>query len=168
MNKAGEVFFANVVTFNMDEYLGLPREHDQPYWYFMHDNFFDHLVSMKPENINILNGMMDDPEAECAAYKARIASRGDIDLLMGGIGVDGHLAFNEPFTSLSSRTGVHVLTSDTCIVNGRFFDNDPEKVPAKALSVGIAIGKGSKEVFILINSYYKTRTLATSVEDGAR
>ena len=68
MNQAGELSFANVVTFNMDEYLGLPREHDQSYWYFMHDNFFDHLVDMKPEIINILNGMTDDPEKECAEY----------------------------------------------------------------------------------------------------
>ena len=111
-NKAGEVSFANVVTFNMDEYLGLPREHDQSYWYFMHDNFFDHLVDMKPENINILNGMTDDPEGECARYEEKIASYGGIDLFMGGIGVDGHLAFNEPFTSLSSRTGVRDLTTD--------------------------------------------------------
>ena len=86
-NKAGEVSFANVVTFNMDEYLGLPREHDQSYWYFMHDNFFDHLVDMKPENINILNGMTDDPEGECARYEEKIASYGGIDLFMGGIGV---------------------------------------------------------------------------------
>ena len=76
MNKAGEVSFANVVTFNMDEYLGLPHEHDQSYWYFMHDNFFDHLVDMKPENINILNGMTDDPEGECARYEEKIASYG--------------------------------------------------------------------------------------------
>ena len=93
-NKAGEVSFRNVVTFNMDEYLGLPREHDQSYWYFMHDNFFDHLVDMKPENINILNGMTDDPEGECARYEEKIASYGGIDLFMGGIGVDGHIAFN--------------------------------------------------------------------------
>ena len=103
MNKAGELSFANVVTFNMDEYLGLPHEHDQSYWYFMHDTFFDHLVDMKPENINILNGMTDDPEGECARYEEKIASYGGIDLFMGGIGVDGHLAFNEPFTSLHRR-----------------------------------------------------------------
>ena len=125
-NKAGEVSFANVVTFNMDEYLGLPREHDQSYWYFMHDNLFNHLVDMKPENINILNGMTDDPEGECARYEAKIASYGGIDLFMGGIGVDGHLAFNEPYTSLNSRTGVRDLTTDTRIVNSRFFGNDPE------------------------------------------
>ena len=166
MNHAGEVSFKNVVTFNMDEYLGLPREHDQSYWYFMHDNFFNHLVDMKPENINILNGMAEDPEAECARYEAKIASYGGIDLFMGGIGVDGHLAFNEPFTSLTSRTGVRVLTTDTRIVNGRFFGNDPEKVPAKALSVGIATVTDSKEVLILINGHNKARALAASVEGG--
>lgn len=64
MNQAGELSFSNVVTFNMDEYLGLPHEHDQSYWYFMHDNFFNHLVDMKTENINILNGMTDDPDGE--------------------------------------------------------------------------------------------------------
>ena len=166
MNKAGEVSFANVVTFNMDEYLGLPREHDQSYWYFMHDNLFDHLVDMKPENINILNGMTDDPEAECAAYEAKIASYGGIDLFMGGIGVDGHLAFNEPFTSLSSRTGVRALTTDTRIVNSRFFGNDPEKVPAYALSVGIGTVTDSKEVLVLINGHNKARALAATVQGG--
>ena len=73
MNQAGELSFANVVTFNMDEYVGLPHEHDQSYWYFMHDNLFDHLTDMKPENINILNGMAEDPEAECARYEEKIA-----------------------------------------------------------------------------------------------
>ena len=164
MNQAGELSFANVVTFNMDEYVGLPREHDQSYWYFMHDNLFDHLVDMKPENINILNGMAEDPEAECARYEAKIASYGGIDLFMGGIGVDGHLAFNEPYTSLTSRTGVRALTSDTRIVNSRFFGNDPEAVPKYALSVGIGTVTDSREVLILINGHNKARALARSVE----
>ncbi|MER2027502.1 MAG: 6-phosphogluconolactonase, partial [Lachnospiraceae bacterium] len=86
MNKAGEVTFRNVVTFNMDEYLGLPREHDQSYWYFMWSNFFDH-IDIPKENVNILDGMAADPEAECAAYEAKIASLGGIDLFLGGIGV---------------------------------------------------------------------------------
>ncbi|MCF0115703.1 MAG: glucosamine-6-phosphate deaminase [Erysipelotrichaceae bacterium] len=162
-NQAGEVSFKNVVTFNMDEYLGLPHEHDQSYWYFMHDNFFDH-IEIPAENINILNGMTDDPEAECAAYEAKIASYGGIDLFMGGIGVDGHLAFNEPFTSLTSRTGVRDLTTDTRIVNSRFFDNDPEKVPAQALSVGIGTVTDSKEVLVLISGHNKARALAATVE----
>ena len=146
-NQAGELSFANVVTFNMDEYVGLDHDHDQSYWYFMHDNFFDHLVDMKPENINILNGMAEDPEAECAAYEEKIASYGGIDLFMGGIGVDGHIA-------------------DTRIVNSRFFGNDPEQVPAYALSVGVGTVTDSKEVLILINGHNKARALAHTVEGG--
>ena len=118
-NQAGELSFANVVTFNMDEYVGLDHDHDQSYWYFMHDNFFNHLVDMKPENINILNGMAEDLEEECRRYEEKIASYGGIDLFMGGIGVDGHIAFNEPYTSLASRTGLRKLTTDTRIVNSR-------------------------------------------------
>ncbi len=163
-NQAGELSFANVITFNMDEYLGLPREHDQSYWYFMHDNFFNHLVDMKPENINILNGMTDDPEKECADYEAKIAACGGIDLFMGGIGVDGHIAFNEPFTSLNSRTGVRDLTTDTRIVNSRFFGNDPEAVPSQALSVGVGTVFDSREVLVLINGHNKARALAATVE----
>ena len=163
-NQAGELSFANVVTFNMDEYLGLPPEHDQSYWYFMHDNFFDHLTDMKPENINILNGLTDDPEAEGRRYEEKIASYGGIDLFMGGIGVDGHIAFNEPYTSLTSRTGLRTLTSDTRIVNSRFFDNDPEKVPTHALSVGVGTVCDSKEVMILINGHNKARALAKTVQ----
>ena len=155
--------FANVVTFNMDEYLGLPREHDRSFWYFMHDTFFDH-VDIPAENINMLDGMTGDPEGECARYEAKIAACGGIDLCMGGIGVDGHLAFNEPFTSLTSRTGVRDLTTDTRIANSRFFGNDPEKVPAQALSVGIGTVTDSKEVLILISGHNKARALAATVE----
>lgn len=165
MNKAGEVSFKNVVTFNMDEYLGLPKTHDQSYWYFMWSNFFDH-IDIPKENVNILNGMTDDPEAECINYEKKIASYGGIDLFLGGIGVDGHIAFNEPFTSLSSRTGVRTLTTDTKIVNSRFFGNDPSKVPSYALSVGVGTVTDAKEVLILINGHNKARALAHTVEGG--
>ena len=164
-NKAGKVSFKNVVTFNMDEYVGLPREHDQSYWYFMHDNLFDH-IDIPAENVNILNGMAEDLEAECAAYEEKIASYGGIDLFMGGIGVDGHLAFNEPYTSLTSRTGVRDLTSDTIIVNSRFFDHDPSKVPTRALSVGIGTVTDAKQVLVLISGHNKARALAATVEGG--
>ena len=100
MNKKGEVTFKNVVTFNMDEYVGLPREHDQSYWYFMHDNFFDH-IDIPSENINILDGMAEDLEAECARYEEKIASYGGIDLFMGGSGVDGHIAFNAALNTVT-------------------------------------------------------------------
>lgn len=164
-NKEGRVSFQNVVTFNMDEYLGLPREHDQSYWYFMHDNFFNH-IEIPAENINILNGMTDDPEGECRRYEEKIASYGGIDLFMGGAGVDGHIAFNEPYTSLNSRTGIRDLTEDTRIVNSRFFENDPDKVPTQALSVGVGTVTDSKEVMILISGHNKARALAHCVEGG--
>jgi glucosamine-6-phosphate deaminase len=161
--KAGELSFKNVVTFNMDEYLGLPREHDQSYWYFMHYYLFDH-VDIPAENVNILNGMCEDPEEECAQYEAKIAAIGGIDLFLGGIGQDGHIAFNEPYTSLTSRTGVRVLTTDTRIVNSRFFDNDVNKTPEKALSVGVATVTDAREVLLVINGHNKAAALAATVE----
>ena len=165
MCAAGEVSFKNVITFNMDEYVGLPEEHPESYHSFMHKNLFDH-IDIPKENVHILNGMAEDPEAECAAYEACIASFGGIDLFLGGIGVDGHIAFNEPFTSLASRTGVRSLTTDTRIVNSRFFGGDPEKVPAKALSVGVGTVTDSREVMILISGHNKARALAATVEGG--
>lgn len=164
-NKAGKVTFKNVVTFNMDEYVGLPREHHESYWFFMHDNLFDH-IDIPAENVNILNGMADDLEAECARYEAKIASLGGIDLFLGGSGVDGHIAFNEPFTSLNSRTGIRDLTEDTKIANSRFFDNDPAKVPSRALSVGVGTVTDSREVLLLINGHNKARALKECVEGG--
>ena len=165
MNKAGKVTFKNVVTFNMDEYVGLPRDHEQSYWYFMWSNFFDH-IDIPKENVNILNGMAENLDAECRRYEEKIKSYGGIDLFMGVIGVDGHLAFNEPYTSLTSRTGLRNLTTDTRIVNSRFFGNDPEAVPAQALSVGIGTVTDSKEVLVLINGHNKARALAATVEGG--
>ncbi len=165
MNKEGKLSFKNVVTFNMDEYVGLPKEHDQSYWYFMHDNFFDH-IDIPAENINILDGMTSDPEEECRRYEEKIKSYGGIDLFMGGCGVDGHIAFNEPYTSLTSRTGLRTLTEDTLIVNSRFFENDPEKVPKQALSVGVGTVCDAKQVLLLINGHNKARALHHCVEGG--
>ena len=165
MNKAGKVTFKNVVTFNMDEYVGLPREHDQSYWYFMHENFFDH-IDIPAENINILDGMTENPEEECRKYEEKIAAFGGIDLFLGGCGVDGHIAFNEPFTSLVSRTGVRALTEDTRIVNSRFFGNDMNKVPKTALSVGVGTVCDAKQVLILINGHNKARALHHCLEGG--
>ena len=163
--KAGKISFRNVVTFNMDEYVGLPREHHESYWFFMHDNLFNH-IDIPAENINILNGMAPDLEAECAGYEKRIAAAGGIDLFLGGSGVDGHIAFNEPFTSLNSRTGVRDLTEDTRIVNSRFFGNDPSQVPAQALSVGVGTVTDSREVLLLISGHNKARALKECVEGG--
>ena len=163
MNKAEEVSFKNVITFNMDEYVGLPETHPESYHSFMARNFFDH-VDVPKENINILNGNAPDLEAECASYEARIEAAGGIDLFMGGVGEDGHLAFNEPFSSLVSRTRVKTLTYDTILVNSRFFDNDITKVPKLALTVGVGTVMSSKEVLVLAFGHKKARALQQAVE----
>ena len=112
MHKAGQVSFKHVVTFNMDEYVGLPKEHPESYYSFMHRNFFDH-VDIPAENINLLNGNAPDIDAECRQYEEKIRSYGKIHLFMGGVGNDGHIAFNEPASSLASRTRIKTLTHDT-------------------------------------------------------
>ena len=137
MYKAGEVSFKNVITFNMDEYVGLPESHPESYHSFMYKNLFDH-IDIPKENIHILNGNAPDLDKECEEYELAILDAGGIDLFLGGVGEDGHLAFNEPFSSLNSRTRVMTLTQDTLEVNARFFDNDPDKVPKQAMSVGIS------------------------------
>lgn len=133
LNKQGKVSFQNVVTFNMDEYVGLPEDHPESYHTFMWKNFFNH-IDIKKENVHILNGNAEDLEAECANYEKQIAEIGGIDLFMGGIGPDGHIAFNEPGSSLSSRTRIKTLTTDTIIANSRFFDNDVNKVPKNCVN----------------------------------
>ena len=165
LHKQGKVSFANVVTFNMDEYVGLPEDHPQSYHYFMWDNLFRH-VDIKKENVNILDGTAKDLEAECASYEKKIKSRGGIDFFLGGIGADGHIAFNEPCSSLASRTRVKTLTEDTRIVNSRFFDNDPERVPKLALTVGVATVMDAREVLIIVTGHGKARALMEAVEHG--
>ena len=160
LNKKGVVSFEHVVTFNMDEYVGLPESHPESYHSFMHNNFFNH-IDIRKENIHILNGNAEDLEAECANYEKQIESFGGIDLFLGGIGPDGHIAFNEPGSSLTSRTRVKTLTTDTIIANSRFFENDVNKVPKTALTVMAA-----KEVLILCNGHNKARALQHAVEGG--
>ncbi|MDR1763883.1 MAG: glucosamine-6-phosphate deaminase [Dysgonamonadaceae bacterium] len=163
LNRAGKVSFRNVVTFNMDEYVGLPEDHPESYHSFMWNNFFKH-IDIQPENVNILNGNAPDLEAECAAYEAKIQARGGIDLFIGGTGADGHIAFNEPGSSLNSLTRVKTLTTDTIIANSRFFDNDVDKVPKTALTVGVGTVMYARQVLLLVNGHAKARALAQAVE----
>lgn len=163
--KDGKVSFKNVITFNMDEYVGLEETHPQSYHYFMWENFFKH-IDIKKENVHILNGMAANPEEECRKYEEDIKKAGGIDLFLGGVGVDGHIAFNEPGSSLASRTRIKTLTRDTIIVNSRFFDDDPEKVPTQALTVGVGTVMDSREVVILITGHSKARALAHCIEGG--
>jgi glucosamine-6-phosphate deaminase len=163
--QEGRVSFRNVLTFNMDEYVGLPEEHPESYHSFMHRNFFDH-IDCPAENIHILNGNATDLEAECAHYEQMISEAGGIDLFIGGIGPDGHIAFNEPGSSLTSRTRVKTLTRDTIIANARFFDGDTSKVPTHALTVGVGTVMDAREVLILVNGHNKARALQAAVEGG--
>lgn len=160
----GRVSFQNVITFNMDEYVGLPVEHPESYHSFMWNNFFSH-IDIKKENVNILNGNADDLVAECERYEAKIKACGGIDLFLGGIGPDGHIAFNEPASSLSSRTRQKTLTTDTIIANSRFFDNDVNKVPKTALTVGVGTVLDAKEVLIMVNGHNKAAALRHAVEE---
>ena len=161
--KEGRVSFKNVVTFNMDEYCGLPESHPESYHSFMANNLFNHIDCPK-ENIHILNGNAENLDEECARYEELIRQAGGVDLFLGGTGPDGHIAFNEPCSSLSSRTRIKTLTSDTIIANSRFFDNDVNKVPKNALTVGVGTVLDAREVLILVNGHNKARALQAAVE----
>lgn len=163
--KQGKVSFKNVVTFNMDEYVGIPENHPQSYHTFMHTNFFDH-IDIKPSNIHILNGNASHLEAECEAYEQAIKEVGGIQLFLGGVGPDGHIAFNEPGSSMASRTRIKTLTTDTLLANARFFDYNMDNVPKTALTVGVGTVMDAKEVLILVNGHNKARALHHAIEGG--
>ena len=161
--KAGRVSFKNVITFNMDEYLGLPREHEQSYWRFMHDNLFDH-IDIRAENVNILNGMAPDPAAECARYEAKIAACGGIDLFMGGSGVDGHIAFNEAADVLHATAHIEQLTESTINANARFFEKK-EDVPTTAITMGMGDILAAKCVVLIATGLAKTSAIKGLIMD---
>lgn len=159
----GYVSFQNVITFNMDEYVGLLPENENSYSYFMHEHFFK-FIDIKSENINLLDGMTADIRKECERYEEKIVSCGGIDLFVGGVGIDGHIAFNEPGSSLKSRTRDKELLEATRIANARFFDNDIDKVPKLALTVGIATITDAKSVLIISDGKQKARAIQHAIE----
>jgi len=165
LHKTGVVSFKNVVTFNMDEYVNLPEDHPESYHSFMNKYLFSH-IDIQKDNINILNGNAKDLEAECASYEEKIKKAGGVKLFVGGIGADGHIAFNEPGSSLSSRTRIKTLTYDTIVANSRFFDGDINKVPKTALTVGVGTVLDAKEVLIIVNGHNKARALRHAIEEG--
>ena len=161
----GKVSFSQVITFNMDEYLGLPADHPQTYKRFMNDNLFS-AVDIPPENTHILDGMTQDGEKECRVYEEAIKAAGGVELFLGGIGNNGHIAFNEPGSSFNSRTRIMTITTETRAVNARFFDGDIDKVPTKALTVGIGTVMEAREVLIIVSGRQKARALQAAVEGG--
>lgn len=163
--EAGEVSFRDVVTFNMDEYVGLPENHEQSYRRYMFGTFFDH-VDIRPENINLLDGNAEDLDAECAAYEQKIEACGGVDIFVGGVGTDGHIAFNEPGSSLSSRTRIKTLNVETRLANSRFFGGNIDDVPRYALTVGVGTLLDSREFIVLASGLSKALAVYYAVEGG--
>ncbi len=161
-HKARGLDFSKITTFNLDEYIGLPPTHDQSYHYFMWKNLFSH-INVTPAHVHIPQGMTDDVEAFCAWYEDRIAQAGGLDLQILGIGANGHIAFNEPGSSLGSRTRIKTLTQKTIKDNARFFD-DPADVPQHAITMGIGTIMDAKKVLLIGNGSGKADAIKATLE----
>lgn len=162
MHKAGELDFSKVVTFNLDEYVGLPSTHDQSYHYFMHDNLFNH-INISPTNVHVPSGVVKDFGLYCQWYEDEIAKVGGVDLQVLGIGSDGHIGFNEPGSSLASRTSIVTLTAETIDDNSRFFESKDD-VPRFAITMGVGTIMEAKHCLLVANGAKKADPVATLVE----
>jgi glucosamine-6-phosphate deaminase len=162
MHKEEGLSFAKVTTFNLDEYVGLPRTHPQSYYYFMWENLFKH-IDIDPRYIHVPDGMATDVEAHCEWYDNEIQRWGGVDLQILGIGANGHIAFNEPGSSLGSRTRIKTLTEQTIQDNARFF-NTMDEVPRLAITMGIGTIMEAKEVILLANKSNKADAIKAAVE----
>ncbi|MDY7009193.1 MAG: glucosamine-6-phosphate deaminase [Planctomycetota bacterium] len=154
--------FSHVTTFNLDEYVGLSHDHPQSYYYFMWENLFKH-INIPKENIHVPSGTANNYEAFCMWYEDRIEECGGIDLQILGIGSDGHIAFNEPSSSLSSRTRLKTLTRQTIDDNARFFDNR-EEVPIYSITMGVGTIMEAERLLLLANGEGKADAVAAAVE----
>ena len=162
--KAKKISFKSVKSWNLDEYWGLPGTHDQSYRYFMDKNLFDHIDIVK-KNTHVLNGLAKDWKKEVKAYEAAIKKAGGIDLQVLGIGSDGHIAFNEPGSSLASRTRLVSLTPQTIKDNARFFKKAAD-VPKYALSMGVGTIMESRTIVLLAFGANKADAVKGAVEGG--
>jgi glucosamine-6-phosphate deaminase len=151
-----------VTTFNLDEYVGLPKEHEQSYHNFMWENLFRH-VNISPKNVHIPDGMSKNIEKHCEQYEKRIRAAGGIDLQVLGIGTDGHIGFNEPTSSFASRTRIKTLTRQTHKDNARFFGS-ADKVPYHVITMGLGTIMEAKQCLLLAFGAKKARAIATAVE----
>src|SRR5690242_5073002 len=162
LHKQEQLDFSRVTTFNLDEYVGLPMNHPQSYHYFMHEHFFRH-VNIQPQNINIPSGTTSNYHAFCQWYEARIAECGGIDLQILGIGSDGHIAFNEPTSSLSSRTRLKTLSKQTIDDNARFFQKR-EDVPVYAITMGVGTILEARKLLLVASGKSKAKAIAQMIE----
>jgi len=162
LHKGGHVDFSQVTTFNLDEYVGPPVTHPQSFHSFMHENFFQH-VNIPPQNVYIPSGTTDNYQAFCAWYEDRIRQCGGIDIQVLGIGSDGHIAFNEPTSSLQSRTRLKTLAESTIDDNARFFERR-EDVPVYAITMGVGTILEARQILLLANGAKKAAAIAAAVE----
>ena len=151
--KKGDIDFSECISVNLDEYVGLDGENDQSYRYFMNHNFF-HAINIKPENTFVPNGRAEDLTAECEKYDARIADLGGIDLQLLGIGLDGHIGFNEPDDYFVKNTHVVELHESTIKANSRFFENEAE-VPRRAVTMGMVSIMQAKKILLIASGKNK-------------
>ncbi len=162
MHREEGLDFSNVTTFNLDEYLGLSPDHPQSYNWFMQENFFKH-VNVDPERVHIPDGLARDIPTECLNYEKMIGDAGGIDLQLLGLGRDGHIGFNEPSSSLGSRTRIKTLTPETIEDNARFFE-DHEEVPRFALTMGVGTIMDAREILLLTSGESKAEALRATIE----
>lgn len=162
MHKEEALSFSQIVTFNLDEYVGLPPEHPQSYHYFMCQNLFNH-IDIRKENIHLPDGMAEDIEFACTEYEKKIEEAGGIDLQILGIGSNGHIAFNEPGSSLGSRTRIKTLSEETIRDNARFFSSQRD-VPRYAITMGIGTIMDARELILLASGKEKATAVAKMVE----
>jgi len=161
-NKAGEMDFSTMITFNLDEYIGLEPTHNQSYRYFMNENLFDHVNILK-KNTHVPNGIAEDIDASCQEYEKMIDEIGGIDYQVLGIGGNGHIGFNEPGSSLGSLTRIKTLSTETISDNARFFEKK-EDVPTQAITMGIGTIMKTKKVVLLASGANKADTIKAALE----
>lgn len=156
--EQGDLDFSQVTTVNLDEYKGLPRENDQSYYYFMHDNLFDH-VNVKPENTHLPDGTKEDSDEECARYEELIRTLGGQDLQLLGLGHNGHIGFNEPDAIFEKATHCVDLQESTIEANKRFFAS-ADDVPKQAYTMGIGTIMQAKKILVVVSGEDKADTVA--------
>lgn len=162
LHREEKLDFSGVTTFNLDEYLGLAPDHQASYHHFMHENLFRH-INVRPEHIHIPDGLANDVPASCAEYEKRIADAGGIDAQVLGLGGDGHIGFNEPSSSLASRTRIKTLTPRTRADNARFFSR-PEDVPLHVITMGVGTIMAARSILLLAFGAKKASAVRQSVE----
>ena len=161
-HKENGTSYKNILTWNLDEYVGIPRTHEQSYWTFMHENLFN-FIDIPEENIHVPVGESEDEEAECVKYEESMKGH-TVDIQVLGIGSDGHIAFNEPGTPFDSLTHLMDLTEQTRKDNARFFDNDINQVPKRSITMGLASIMRAKKIIVIATGENKAEAIYQTIK----